>query len=61
MQLAGVGDNIVATSTVHGGMYYQFKFLAPQLGIECRFVTSNDPEDFQALIDEKTKFLRGEY
>ncbi|KAJ5668552.1 uncharacterized protein N7477_007122 [Penicillium maclennaniae] len=42
MALAGVGDNIV---------------LAPQLGIECRFVPSNDPEDFRALIDEKIKFL----
>lgn len=57
MALAGVGDNIVATSTVHGGTYHQFKVLAPQLGIECRFVTSNDPEDFRSLIDENTKFL----
>ncbi|OQE17852.1 hypothetical protein PENSTE_c019G00754 [Penicillium steckii] len=57
MALAGVGDNIVATSTVHGGTYHQFKVLAPQLGIECRFVTSNDPEDFRSLVDENTKFL----
>ncbi|KAJ5128764.1 LolC-2 [Penicillium atrosanguineum] len=57
MALAGVGDNVVAVSTVHGGTYHQFKVLAPQLGIGCRFVPSNDPEDFRALIDEKTKFI----
>jgi O-acetylhomoserine/O-acetylserine sulfhydrylase len=57
MALAGVGDNIVASSTVHGGTYHQFKVLAPQLGIECRFVASNEPEDFRALLDDKTKFI----
>ncbi|GFF56748.1 hypothetical protein IFM58399_10390 [Aspergillus lentulus] len=50
-------DNIVASSTVHGGTYHQFKVLAPQLGIECRFVASNEPEDFRALLDDKTKFI----
>ncbi|KAK1139476.1 Homocysteine/cysteine synthase [Aspergillus melleus] len=57
MALAGLGDNIVASSTVHGGTFHQFKVLAPQLGIECRFVSSNDPEDFRAQIDSRTKFL----
>ncbi|KAG2002785.1 hypothetical protein GB937_009551, partial [Aspergillus fischeri] len=57
MALAGVGDNIVASSTVHGGTYHQFKVLAPQLGIECRFVASNEPEDFRALLEGKTKFI----
>ncbi|KAM5465228.1 Homocysteine/cysteine synthase [Microsporum audouinii] len=57
MALAKVGDNIVASSTVHGGTYHQFKSLAPQLGIECRFVSSNEPEDFRALLDSQTKFI----
>ncbi|GKZ27570.1 sulfhydrylase-like protein lolC1 [Aspergillus brasiliensis] len=57
MALAGVGDNIVASSTVHGGTYHQFKVLAPQLGIECRFVDSNDPDEFRRRVDARTKFL----
>ncbi|CAP79557.1 O-acetylhomoserine [Penicillium chrysogenum] len=57
MALAGIGDNIVASFHVHGGTLHQFKVLAPQLGIESRFVTSNDPEDFRSKIDEKTKFI----
>lgn len=57
MALAGVGDNIVSASTVHGGTYHQFKVMARQLGIECRFVSSNDPEDFRPLVDDKTKFI----
>jgi O-acetylhomoserine/O-acetylserine sulfhydrylase len=55
--LAGVGDNIVVSSTVHWCTYHQLKVLAPQLGIECRFVSSNDPVDFRALVDSRTKFL----
>ncbi|PKX88986.1 uncharacterized protein P174DRAFT_471495, partial [Aspergillus novofumigatus IBT 16806] len=47
----------VASSTVHGGTYHQFKVLAPQLGIACRFVASNEPEDFRALLDDKTTFI----
>ncbi|KAK2873486.1 hypothetical protein FQN49_002323 [Arthroderma sp. PD_2] len=57
MALAKVGDNIVSASTVHGGTYHQFKVLAHQLGIECRFVSTNDPEDYRAKLDSKTKFI----
>lgn len=57
MALAGIGDNVVVSFHVHGGTLHRFKMLAPQLGIETRFITSNDPEDFRSKIDEKTKFI----
>ncbi|KAL0078927.1 Cys/Met metabolism PLP-dependent enzyme-domain-containing protein [Phycomyces blakesleeanus] len=53
--LATAGDNIVASSSIYGGTYNQFKVVFPRLGIQVRFTESDDPEDFRKLIDEKTK------
>lgn len=55
--LAEAGDNIVATSYLYGGTYNQFKIGFPRLGIECRFVNGDNPEDFIPLIDSKTKAI----
>lgn len=51
------GDNIVSTSTLYGGTYNQFKVALPRLGIETKFVSSDDPEDFRQAIDENTKAI----
>lgn len=53
--LAKAGDNIVSTSALYGGTYNQLKVLLPRLGITTKFVVGNDPADFAAAIDEKTK------
>ncbi|KAI8085157.1 Cys/Met metabolism PLP-dependent enzyme-domain-containing protein [Halteromyces radiatus] len=53
--LAKKGDNIVASSSLYGGTYTQFKLTFPRLGINVRFVNSDDPQDFKAKIDENTK------
>jgi len=55
--LAEAGDNIVSTSYLYGGTYNQFKVTFNRLGIEVRFVEGDDPEDFAALIDDRTKAL----
>ncbi|MDJ0792190.1 MAG: O-acetylhomoserine aminocarboxypropyltransferase/cysteine synthase [Acidimicrobiia bacterium] len=55
--LAQAGDNIVSTSSLYGGTYNQFKVALERLGIEVRFVTSDDAEDYAALIDDRTKAL----
>jgi O-acetylhomoserine (thiol)-lyase len=55
--LARAGDNIVSTSSLYGGTYNQFKVALERLGIEVRFVTSDDPADFAARIDDRTKAL----
>lgn len=57
LTLAGTGDNIVSTSYLYGGTYNQFKVTLARLGIEVRFVTGDDPEEFAALIDDRTKAL----
>ncbi len=53
--LARAGDNIVSTSYLYGGTYNQFKVALERLGIEVRFVSSDDPADFAARIDDRTK------
>jgi O-acetylhomoserine/O-acetylserine sulfhydrylase len=52
-----VGDNFVTTSFLYGGTYNQFKNSFKNIGVEARFVSGDKVEDFEKLIDEKTKFL----
>jgi O-acetylhomoserine (thiol)-lyase len=51
------GDNFVSTSYLYGGTYSQFKVAFKRIGIEARFAKGNAPENFEALIDEKTKAI----
>jgi O-acetylhomoserine/O-acetylserine sulfhydrylase len=55
--LAHAGDNIISTSNLYGGTYNQFKVFFPRLGITTKFVNGDKPEDFDKLIDNKTKAL----
>ncbi len=51
------GENIVSTSLLYGGTYNQFKVTFPRLGIDVKFVSGDSPEEFEKLIDAKTKAL----
>lgn len=51
------GDNFVSTSFLYGGTYNQFKVAFKRLGIEARFAEGDTPEQFEKLIDSKTKAL----
>ncbi|GAB2631694.1 O-acetylhomoserine aminocarboxypropyltransferase/cysteine synthase family protein [Belliella aquatica] len=51
------GENFVSTSFLYGGSYNQFKVAFKRIGIEARFAKGNNPEDFEKLIDDKTKAL----
>jgi O-acetylhomoserine (thiol)-lyase len=53
--LAEKGDNIVSARNLYGGSYTQFNDILPKLGIEVRFVDSNDPAAFAAAADDKTR------
>ncbi len=52
-----VGDNFVTTSYLYGGSYNQFKNSFKNIGVEARFADGDKVESFEALIDERTKFL----
>lgn len=51
------GDNFVSSPFLYGGTYNQFKVAFKRLGIEARFAKDNEAENFESLIDEKTKAI----
>ena len=51
------GDNFVSSSHLYGGSYNQFKVAFKRLGIETKFANGDEPSDFEAKIDEKTKAI----
>jgi O-acetylhomoserine (thiol)-lyase len=55
--IAQAGENIVSTSNLYGGTYNQFKVTFPRLGINVKFVEGDKPQNFQKLIDAKTKAI----
>jgi O-acetylhomoserine (thiol)-lyase len=58
--LAQAGDNIVASSSLYGGTWNQFKVTLPRLGIEVRFVDGDEAADFESRIDDRTRALYAE-
>jgi O-acetylhomoserine (thiol)-lyase len=57
INLASAGDNIVSARNLYGGTYTQFHDILPDLGIEVRFIDSQDPENFARHIDQNTRAL----
>lgn len=55
--IAGVGDHIVAASTLYGGTYNLFAHTLPDFGIETTFVDPDNVENFTAAIKENTKAI----
>ena len=55
INLAQAGDNIVSARNLYGGSYTQFNDILPTLGIEVRFVNSQDPDEFARAADENTR------
>ena len=55
INLASAGDNIVSARNLYGGSYTQFNDILPALGIEVRFVDSQDPSNFAAAADGRTR------
>lgn len=55
--ILSAGDNFVTSRYLYGGTFNQFKVQFKRLGIEARFVETEEPESFEALIDDHTKAL----
>ncbi|RNI39049.1 O-acetylhomoserine aminocarboxypropyltransferase/cysteine synthase [Hanamia caeni] len=51
------GDNFVSSPFLYGGSFNQFKVSLKRFGIEARFAKDNNVENFESLIDEKTKAI----
>jgi O-acetylhomoserine (thiol)-lyase len=55
LNIASVGDNIVAVPQLYGGTYTLFAHMLPQQGIEVRFAEDDSPESLEKHIDSRTK------
>ena len=51
------GDNIVSSPYLYGGTHNQFRVTFKNLGWEARFADSLEVEDFEKLIDDKTRAI----
>jgi O-acetylhomoserine (thiol)-lyase len=57
LNIMGVGDELVAASTLYGGTYNLFANTLPKLGIQTSFVNPDDPENFRRAITARTKAI----
>lgn len=57
MNIAGVGDNIVAANTLYGGTYNLLVHTLPAFGITTTLVNPDDPKNFESAINENTKAI----
>lgn len=58
--IVGLGEEVVASSTLYGGTYTQFDVSFRRIGINVKFVEPDDPENFRKAITPKTRALYGE-
>jgi O-acetylhomoserine (thiol)-lyase len=54
------GGEIVSGTSLYGGTYNLLHYTLPKLGINVKFVDSNDPAEFEKAITDKTKLFFGE-
>lgn len=57
LNIAKAGDDIVASSTLYGGTFNLFNSTLRKMGINTIFVNSENPQDYQNAITEKTKCI----
>lgn len=57
LNIAKPGDEIVSSSALYGGTYNLFAFTLARLGITVKFVESDNPEDFNKAISDKTRLI----
>ncbi len=61
LNVAGAGDQVVASPSLYGGTQNLFAHTLPRLGIEVAFVEDpTDPESWRAAADDRTKAFFGE-
>jgi O-acetylhomoserine (thiol)-lyase len=57
LTIAEAGDNIVSSSALYGGTFNLFAHTLPQYGIQVRFADYRRPDEFEPLIDARTKAI----
>lgn len=57
LTLANSGDEIISSAALYGGTYTLFSQSLKRLGITVHFVASDDPAEYESLINDKTKAI----
>jgi len=57
LNIAGAGDEIVTSSKIYGGTYNLFAKTFKQLGINVKFINSDNLNEYEQAITDKTKCL----
>lgn len=57
LTLADSGDEIISSAALYGGTYTLFSQSLRRLGITTHFVESDNPADYERLINDKTKAI----
>src|SRR5208337_4629611 len=60
LNIAKAGDEIVSMDNLYGGTYNLFHYTFPRMGIEVKFVKSNDLEALKKAITSRTKAVYAE-
>jgi O-acetylhomoserine (thiol)-lyase len=60
LNIARAGDEIVSADNLYGGTYNLFHYTFPRLGIQVKFVPSNDLQAIRKAISSKTKAVYAE-
>lgn len=55
LNIAGAGDEVVASSTLYGGTFNLLNSTLRKLGVNTVFVQGETPEDYENAITDKTK------
>jgi O-acetylhomoserine (thiol)-lyase len=57
LTICDAGDEIIAANALYGGTYTQLAYSFKRLGITTHFVVGNKAEDYEKLINPKTKLI----
>lgn len=60
LNIAKPGDEIISSTALYGGTYNLFACTLARLGIKVIFINSNNPDDFDKAITEKTRLVYAE-
>ena len=60
LNIAQAGDEIVSADNLYGGTYNLFHYTFPRMGIQVKFVRSNDLDGFEKAVTEKTRAFYAE-
>lgn len=57
LNIAGAGDEIITSAKIYGGTYNLFCKTFKHMGIDVKFINSDNLEDYENAITEKTKCI----